>query len=229
MKKISQGAEAIIYLDKDMLGNRKKKRFPTSQKSSGQIHNTNKRLKTISVIIKDRIKKNYRIKQIDTKLRKFRTKREAKILEKLAAIDFPSPKLIKTEKQKITMENIKGDKLRDVLEKKKYQKLSREIGKKIAILHNNNIIHGDLTTSNMILEKEIYFIDFGLSFFSHKTEDKAVDLHLLKQALESKHFRVWDKCFKAALQSYKKYAHNSKEILQRLEKVESRGRYKGKR
>lgn len=228
MQKISQGAEAIIYLDKDMLGNRKKKRFPTSQKSSGKI--TNKRLKTISVIVKDRIKKNYRIKQIDEKLRKFRTKREAKILEKLALINFPSPKLIQTdEKRKITMDNIKGDKLRDVLEKKKYLKLSTEIGKKIAILHNNNIIHGDLTTSNMILSDEIYFIDFGLSFFSHKTEDKAVDLHLLKQALESKHYRVWQKCFKAALQSYKANANNSKEILQRLEKVEARGRYKGKR
>ena len=196
MNKLSQGAEAIIYLDKD--------------------------------IIKDRIKKNYRIKEIDEPLRKFRTKREAKILEKLAAIDFPAPKLIKLDKYNLRMENIKGKKVRDVLEKKDYIKISKEIGEKLAILHNNHIIHGDLTTSNMILEKEIYFIDFGLSFFSHKIEDMAVDLHLLKQALESKHFRIWEKCFNAALKSYKQYADNSEEILKRLDQVEGRGRNKGK-
>ena len=81
----------------------------------------------------------------------------------------------------------------------------------------------------MILGKEIYFIDFGLSYFSHKIEDKAVDLHLLKQALESKHYKVWEKCFKAALKAYKKESEDTKEVLKRLETVEKRGRYKSKR
>jgi len=199
MKKIAQGAEAKLYL-------------------------------TDSKIIKDRFEKDYRIKEIDKKLRKSRTKSEAKIFGKLADINFPSPKLINTDKkQKITMEYIKGPKVRDILEEKDYKKLSTEIGKKIAILHNNNIIHGDLTTSNMILSKEIYFIDFGLSYFSHKIEDRAVDLHLLKQALESKHYKIWEKCFKAAIKAYKKESKQAKEVLTRLETVEKRGRYKGKR
>jgi len=199
MKKISQGAEAKLYL-------------------------------TDNKIIKDRFRKDYRIKEIDKKLRKSRTRREAKLFDKLSAIDFPSPGLIKSDdKEKIIMEFIKGPKIRDILEKENHQKLSEEIGKKIAILHNNNIIHGDLTTSNMILNKEIYFIDFGLSFFSHKIEDKAVDLHLLKQALESKHYKIWEKCFKAALKGYKKEGKDAHEVLERLEKVEKRGRYKAKR
>lgn len=199
MKKIAQGAEAKLYLT----GNK---------------------------IIKDRFKKDYRIKEIDKKLRKSRTKREAKIFDKLALIDFPAPKLIESDdKQKIVMDFVKGPTVRDILEKSNYKKLSSEIGKKVAILHNNNIIHGDLTTSNMILNEEVYFIDFGLSFFSHKIEDKAVDLHLLKQALESKHYRIWEKCFKAALEGYKKECKDSSEVLKRLEKVEKRGRYKGKR
>jgi len=197
MKKIAQGAEAIIYLDEN--------------------------------IIKDRIKKSYRLKEIDEKLRKFRTKREAKVLEKLSAINFPCPKLIHSDsKEIIEMEHIEGPKLRDIIEKNDYLKLSKELGKKIAIMHNNNIIHGDLTTSNMLLNKEIYFIDFGLSFFSHKTEDKAVDLHLLKQALDSKHYKIFEKCFKEVLKSYKKECVNGEEVITRLEKVESRGRYKGK-
>ena len=183
-------------------------------------------------VVKDRFPKKYRLKEIDEKLRKARTKREAKILNELTEINFPAPKLIfSDEKRKIGMGLVEGQLLKNILEKSNYLKLSEEIGKKIAVLHNNDIIHGDLTTSNMILgeDKKIYFIDFGLSFFSKKTEDKAVDLHLLRQALESKHYKVWEKCFKAALKSYKKNAENSEGILRRLEAVEGRGRYKGKK
>lgn len=126
------------------------------------------------------------------------------------------------------MEFLKGKKLRDVLDKKNCIKLCKELGKKIAILHKNNIIHGDLTTSNMILNKEIYFIDFGLSFFSDKIEDKAVDLHLLRQALESKHNEIFEDSFNAVLLGYKSPNPDYISILKRLEKVEARGRYKGK-
>src|SRR3989344_2869673 len=194
--KLSQGAEAIIYKEENQ-------------------------------IIKDRIKKNYRIKEIDEKLRKYRTRREAKILDRLKTMNFPAPRLIKVDEKNniIKMEEIKGDKVRDILEMSDYKRLSREIGEKIAVLHNHNIIHGDLTTSNMLLNKEIYFIDFGLSFFSDKVEDKAVDLHLLKQALESKHYKIFEECFKAALEGYKK-SDNYEAIIKRFQIVEKRGRYK---
>jgi len=150
-------------------------------------------------------------------------------LQKLEKINFPVPKLISNdEKENLVIENIKGKLVKDVLEKK-CEKLSREIGKKVAILHNNTIIHGDLTTSNMVLSNEIYFIDFGLSFFSHKIEDKAVDLHLLKKALESKHYRIWEKSFKLVLEMYEKGAEKGAEVIKRLEAVEKRGRYRAKK
>jgi len=200
-KLLETGAEASIYLEKD-------------------------------TIIKERVPKTYRIPEIDNKLRGFRTRREAKIIDKLQKIGFPAPKLIEQdEKQSISMEFIKGRKIRDILEKSDYVKLSKEIGEKIAILHNNTIIHGDLTTSNMILndkDKNIYFIDFGLSFFSHKIEDKAVDLHLLKEGLESKHYKVWQECFDEVLKAYKYKAKNAEQVLERLMQVEKRGRYKRK-
>ncbi len=194
-------------------------------------------------ILKNRFKKSYRIKEIDDKLRSFRTRREAKILQKLEAINFPAPKVIKSdEKENLVIEKIEGELIKNILEKSGYKKLCFEIGKKIAILHNNSIIHGDLTTSNMILSNaselrslrtrsqltEIYFIDFGLSFFSEKAEDKAVDLHLLKEALESKHYTIWEECYKCALDAYKKEAKKSHEIIKRLEVVEKRGRYRAK-
>ncbi|MBU1704455.1 MAG: Kae1-associated serine/threonine protein kinase [Nanoarchaeota archaeon] len=180
-------------------------------------------------IIKDRIKKSYRIHEIDDKLRKQRTKREAKVLRTLQKLNFPAPKLLKTDdKERIEMQLIEGAKVRDILEKSDYHALGEEIGKKVAILHNEGIIHGDLTTSNMILDKEIYFIDFGLSFFSEKVEDKAVDLHLLRQALESKHYTIWHKCFLSVLKGYKAKVKNYQEIHKRYEKVEERGRNKHK-
>ncbi|MBI2656772.1 Kae1-associated serine/threonine protein kinase [Candidatus Woesearchaeota archaeon] len=181
-------------------------------------------------ILKNRFKKLYRIKEIDEKLRGSRTRREAKILQKLEAIDFPAPKLIKNdEKENLVIEKIHGKLVKDVLEKSDYKKLCSEIGQKIGVLHNNSIIHGDLTTSNMILNKKIYFIDFGLSFFSEKAEDRAVDLHLLMEGLESKHYRVWEGCFKCAIDAYRKEAKKSQETLKRLGIVEKRGRYRAKK
>jgi Kae1-associated kinase Bud32 len=176
-----------------------------------------------NIIIKDRIKKNYRIKEIDEVLRKSRTNREAKVLEKLNKI-INVPKLIRKENNIIFMQKIQGNKLRDVIEKIDYKKISKQIGKDIKKIHNLGIIHGDLTTSNMILNnQELFFIDFGLSFFSHKIEDKAVDLHLLQRALESKHYNIAENCFKIILKAY-----NDEEIKKRLKKVKERGRNKTK-
>ena len=182
-----------------------------------------------NLILKERFRKTYRIKEIDDKLRGFRTRREAKVLQKLDEINFPAPKLINSdEKENLVIEKLDGKLVKEILGQN-YAVLAAEIGKKIAILHNRLIIHGDLTTSNMIFNKEIYFIDFGLSFFSDKAEDKAVDLYLLKEALESKHYRIWEKCFKIVLDSYRKEANKSLETLKRLEAVEKRGRYMAKK
>ena len=183
-----------------------------------------------AVLVKDRIPKRYRIAEIDNKLRGYRTRREAKVLATLQKTGFPAPRLFQQdEKQTIVMDFIKGPRVRDILEKVDYVKVSKEIGEKVAELHNMTIIHGDLTTSNMILhEKKVYFIDFGLSFFSHKAEDKAVDLHLLKEGLESKHYKVWQESFQAALEAYKKKAKDGAAVLERLAQVEKRGRYKRK-
>ncbi len=199
-KTIGKGAEAVIYLDTES-----------------------------NAVIKERPVKAYRLKEIDDKLRKFRTRREAKIIEKLSGTELLTPKLLMIDDKNavIKMEFIEGPKLRDVLEKKDYKKLCEEVGFKVGIMHNKDIMHADLTTSNMILNKEgIYFIDFGLSFFSAKTEDRAVDLHLMKQALESKHYKIFEECFAYFIKGYKKTAKNSQEVIARLETVEKRGRYK---
>lgn len=91
----------------------------------------------------------------------------------------------------------------DSLPLTKQEKICKQIGENIAKLHDVEIIHGDLTTSNMILQgSKVYFIDFGLGFISPKVEDKAVDLHVLRQALEAKHFKHWQDLFAQVLAGY---------------------------
>jgi len=181
------------------------------------------------VVVKHRIKKSYRHSEIDDKLRKSRTRREAKIIKKVNAL-IPSPNIIDIDENEmiIKMDYIEGEKIRDILEKSQHDNICQQIGKQLAILHNNDIIHGDLTTSNMILkDKKIHFIDFGLSFSSHKIEDKAVDLWLMKQAFESKHYTIASKCFENVLKGYKD-AEKFSETLTRFKQVELRGRNKHK-
>src|SRR3989338_2852118 len=138
MSKLAQGAEAVLYQDKDR-------------------------------IIKERFSKEYRLPQIDDALRQFRTRREAKILQKLEELNFPSPHLqeFSDKRMSIVMDFIPGQKLRDVLEQgDEYQQLAQQIGEKVGRLHMADNVHGDLTTSNMILHEltqEVNLIDFGLS------------------------------------------------------------------
>ncbi|RLF35074.1 MAG: Kae1-associated kinase Bud32 [Thermoplasmata archaeon] len=188
-------------------------------------------IKKQGTLVKNRIKKSYRHPFLDTKIRRRRTKKEARIMKKVANI-IAVPKIKKVGEEKIEMGFLEGKLLSKYLDKfnnKKQKQIAEKIAESVANLHKANIIHGDLTTSNMILkDNKVYFIDFGLAFHSARIEDKAVDIHLLKQALESKHFRIADKFFKWFVKEYSKY-DEGKGILSRLTKVELRGRYKRKR
>jgi len=335
-KIIQQGAEAVIYLDE----------------------NKN--------VVKERISKSYRIKELDEKIRKLRTRSETKLLEKTGKIILV-PKVIQSDEKskKIIMEFVDGKKLSEHLNNfslEKQKQVIKQVGNSLAKIHNENLIHGDLTTSNLILVEEdiskidknnfvkhfselkelnfsenefavfgsgplairgiresndvdiivkeklwnklakkykiqnknciqigsleiyrdwlpwfddvnkliddadifenvlfvklksvldwkkkfgrekdkkdvlliekylsdgkIYFIDFGLGYHSAKLEDKAVDIHLFKQALEAKHFLNWKILFEEFLKSYSEECEDSEKVLMQLEKVEKRGRYR---
>jgi TP53 regulating kinase-like protein len=188
-------------------------------------------------VLKKRIKKSYRISEIDEKIRKLRTRNEAKIMTRVSKI-INVPNVLKSDEKtkEILMEFIDGKKLSEHLNNfnlSEQKKIARKIGESVARLHDANIIHGDLTTSNMIClapcgaresQQKLYFIDFGLSFHSTKIEDRAVDLYLLKQALEAKHFLNSKILFREFLKNYKN--KNCRKVLEQLEKVEKRRRYK---
>ena len=171
-------------------------------------------------IIKDRIKKKYRIPEIDLTLRKNRTKSEARILRRARTAGLNVPEVIEVnlEKNIIKIEFINKTKISELNQVALFEKIGEQINK----MHEANIAHGDLTTSNMILkDNKIYLIDFGLSSYSEKIEDKAVDLHVFKECLTSKHFKIADKAWKTFLKTYKQ-----KDVLNQLQKVEKRGKYK---
>jgi TP53 regulating kinase and related kinases len=178
-------------------------------------------------VLKHRVPKSYRLPALDNKLRRSRTKKEAKLLLKASKL-IPIPTLLSSDdKEKIEMQYIEGLKLSEHLDElDNSEEICEVIGKQIGKLHDADIIHGDLTTSNMILsDNNLFFIDFGLGYTSSKTEDKAVDLHLIKQALEAKHYKNFKSFFQAVLKGYKS-SPLSAEVLKRLQKVELRGRYK---
>jgi Kae1-associated kinase Bud32 len=185
-----------------------------------------------ATIIKERTPKSYRHPDLDKKIIKRRTKSETKLLlEASKIVNVPVPKE-QEEINIIEMPEIKGDKLSQKLDfysNKKQEKIMFEIGRDLAKLHEAGIIHGDLTTSNMICSEDdkIYFIDFGLGYFNGKYEDKGVDVHLLKQALEAKHFKNWQILFKEFEIGYRSI--NPKEadkVFDKLKAIEERGRYK---
>jgi len=180
-------------------------------------------------LFKNRIKKSYRIPEIDTKLRKERTRKEMKLMLEARRSGVIVPNVFGMKEFVLEIEFIEGKPVRDVLDTlsaKEFADVCKQIGENTAKLHNAGLVHGDLTTSNMILKDNVvYFIDFGLGKFSDKIEDKAVDLHLLKEALVSKHNKVWEKCFDAIIYTYQKQAKNSEKVLARLEQIEKRRRY----
>ncbi|MBI4146778.1 Kae1-associated serine/threonine protein kinase [Candidatus Woesearchaeota archaeon] len=181
--------------------------------------------KVAGAVVKERPCKGYRLSVIDEKLRKQRTRKEANLLEKLEELGIPAPRLLDSDDRsmRIEMSFLDGPKVRDVLD----PVLAFEIGKLVGLLHKNDIVHADLTTSNMILcNEKVHLIDFGLSFVSVKLEDKAVDLHLLDRALESKHHDIYSECLKQVISGYKDAYPTASVVLDRLAVVQKRGRNK---
>ena len=164
--------------------------------------------------------KRYRIKLLDKILRSKRTKTEAKIISMARRNGVATPLIFDVVKDKIVMERIEGNAVKHVMSKE----VSKKIGESVAKLHRSNIIHGDITPMNLILyNNKIYFVDFGLAFIDNKVEPKGVDLHVYFEALKA-YFDDWRELKKSFIEGYLK-AGGSKEVVNRAEEIEIRGRY----
>jgi TP53 regulating kinase-like protein len=137
-------------------------------------------------VIKTRVPKDYRIRELDERLRSERTRAEAKIMSEARRLGIPTPVVFDVRQFALVMERIDGRPMKEVIT----PQLSMEIGMLVGLLHKGGLIHGDLTTSNMIVkekENRIYLIDFGLSFWDATIEARGVDVHVYYQTLISSH------------------------------------------
>lgn len=172
-----------------------------------------------TIIIKERISKSYRIPEIDRKIIQQRTRKEIKILQKLQQIGVKAPRFIKQEGSKIYMDKIEGSPVKNIINEGNQNELLKNIGIIVSQMHNADVVHGDLTTLNFIVNTEIYVIDFGLSTISRKDEDKAVDLYVFERALRCVHSDSYVQSF---YDGYKIFGKPS--VITRLEEVRLRGR-----
>jgi TP53 regulating kinase-like protein len=190
------------------------------------------------VIIKKRLPKRYRPPKLDEQIRIYRTIHEPQLMNEAKKAGVPTPTifLVDVNEAAITMEFIEGIQVKQLLTKitkSERESICIKIGESIGKLHGKGIIHGDLTTSNMILDHEgkIYFVDFGLGEKTKELEAMGVDLHLMKRALQSTHFRFTEECFNAVTEGYSKVLGNktTKSVLDKVREIERRGRYVAER
>lgn len=178
-------------------------------------------------VVKERIRKGYRLPEIDEKLRRKRTRSEASLLRAARRAGVKVPGVLDESDFSLRLEFIEGEKVKEALSKENAQAIGKKIADAIAKLHSYDIIHGDLTTSNMILhDNDAFFIDFGLGFQSQRIEDKAVDLYVLHEALESTHHDIKDELWKTILEAYSKHFSDAKKVIKALHAIEKRGRYR---
>jgi len=114
-----------------------------------------------------------------------------------------------------------------LLDKKKLQTICILIGRNVGLLHKNGVIHGDLTTSNIIqsIDEQIIFVDFGLGYISERIEDFGIDLYLLERAMQSTHADIYQDVWMNILKGYKETSPAKNEIEEKLKEIASRGRY----
>jgi TP53 regulating kinase-like protein len=227
---ITQGAEALVY----------RTAFLTS---------------TTQCAVKYRPSKSYRHPTLDARLTRHRILAEARVLLRCLreGVRVPAVLAMDWEAGWLAMEWIEGKTIRACLDGylKSMETESLEpqqdgagevwslmgrVGKLVGKMHSVGIVHGDLTTSNLMLQRpedtadeslegDVVLIDFGLGVQSAQEEDRAVDLYVLERAFGSTHPQA-EGLFKEVLRVYGESFKAAKGVLRRLEDVRQRGRKK---
>lgn len=192
---LDNGAEAVVYLEEGHEGKK--------------------------LLVKERVPKVYRHKEIDEVIRKDRNRTEARLMSEARRSGVSTPIIFDVEDFKLKMQYIEGVPIKYLIT----PEISEKVGELVGKLHSSGIIHGDLTTSNILLAGErLYLLDFGLAYFDKGLEDRGVDVHVLFQTFESTH-----SAHEALIETFKKGYQStfidSQDVLKRVEEIKKRGRY----
>ncbi|MEM2941274.1 MAG: KEOPS complex kinase/ATPase Bud32 [Thermoproteota archaeon] len=200
IRTIYQGAEAVIDLCKWM--------------------NT-------TVIVKTRVAKGYRVRELDESIRRSRTIREASLLSsaKKAGVNTPFIYHVNPVEGWIIMSYIEGESLRNLQGSNVFPRFIRVLGEMVGRLHSAGIVHGDLTSANVIVSNErLIMIDFGLGEYSNEVEKKAEDMYTFFSSLRA--LPDYEKLTEAFLEGYRfSGGESAGRVEARLREIERRGRY----
>ena len=210
LKLIRKGAEAHIFVGK-WLGRR--------------------------VVVKHRVPKAYRHPELDRAIRARRTVREAQALHRAKEAGVPTPMvfLVDLGTATLVMELVEGTRLKELLASRGREILwaLEELGELVGRLHAGGLVHGDITTSNVVVAPDgsLVLLDFGLSEFSRELEKRGVDLHLLKRVLESTHHAVAREAWEAFLSGYRAVVGDEEtaSVVEKVREIELRGRWVAER
>jgi TP53 regulating kinase-like protein len=188
-------------------------------------------------VVKERFVKTYRLPELDKKLTHRRMSQEVRSMARCRKHGIRAPAVFHFDatRRLIVMEHVTdGTLLKDYItslnggseREEKLSNLVELIGSVLAQMHDVDLIHGDLTTSNMIFNaerRELTLIDFGLSYVSSLAEDKGVDLYVLERAFLSSHPNT-ETQFQMLLDSYTRHSKKARTVVQKLDEVRTRGR-----
>lgn len=186
----------------------------------------------LDAIYKRRVPKPYRNRDLDRLIRSARTSLEAKLLSDSRRLGVPTPiiYLVDMGRAEIIMSRIDGTPMKKLigeLDAAGVKQAFREVGRLVGKLHRGGIVHGDLTTSNMIVKDgRVFFIDFGLGEYSSSTEARGVDIHLMRRTLESSHHEVSKLAYSSFIAGYSNaFGSGAREVIKRVGEIRRRGRY----
>lgn len=185
-------------------------------------------------VVKRRVRKAYRNRGLDDRIRRERTVREAAALNEAKKSGTSTPSVLDADPIacSITMTFVEGSLARNRLDELSYsgvQEVLHGIGRQIGMIHQIGLVHGDLTTSNIILptRRSPFILDFGMSSFTTEAEDRGVDLHLLQRSISTSHVLSAKSSMKAVFTGYRQVL-GSKEAemsIRKLSEIAKRGRY----
>lgn len=182
------------------------------------------------VLVKSRVPKSYRHPELDRTLRAHRTRVEARLLQEARSCGVPTPIIydIDLVNAELWMQEIEGPRAKDALasaDEAEVRRICQDIGRMVARLHANGMTHGDLTTSNMILQDgRVWFIDLSLGVKAASLEEMGVDLHLLREAFQSAHSDMMY-AYDIIAETYAREFQGGREVLAKVKDIEERGRY----
>ena len=187
----------------------------------------------LKAVFKVRKPLTYRLRVLDEAIRRQRTVREAEMMHNAQEAGVSSPSLYNVDlpASTLVMEFVGGDRVKDLvpsLSAGQIKSVFFEFGQDVARLHRSGIMHGDLTTANVVRRNgRLVFIDFGLSVRTTRLEDHAVDLRLIKETLVGAHPDVSARALEALNRGYEAVVGRarSRAVLKQLQNIERRGRY----